>query len=103
MSETKIVITLKERAALVAMQKTDCDPIIFHPVAFNNNDELKAMLGILLSNSLEEAQRRWETNPRNPQTKVSPPPPPPTPTPAATVTTARPSAQSSQNLQRSLF
>lgn len=72
--EVKIVITLKEQAASVGVQKPECDPV-FSRVEGDLLAVLESIPGLV-----EEAQRSWDSNPRNPkcETDLTPPSPPAT-------------------------
>ena len=72
--EVKIVISLKEQAASIGVQKPDCDPV-FSRVEGDLPAVLESVPGLV-----EEAQRSWDSNPRNPkcETPLTPPAPPAT-------------------------
>ena len=72
--EVKIVINLKGHTASIGVQKPDCDP------AFSRVEgDLPAVLETI-PGLVAEAQRNWQSSPRNPEceTPLSPPPPPTT-------------------------
>ncbi|MDD4987073.1 MAG: hypothetical protein PHQ43_15150 [Dehalococcoidales bacterium] len=97
--ETKVVITLRDKAVRVAMQQTDCDPILFQPIPIEAEDDLRTILGTPVNEFLEEARRRWQTSPRYPKAEV---PAPPAPAPAAT-TVSRPAAPAKSTNQQAMF
>lgn len=72
--EVKIVITLKGQTASIGVQKPDCDPF-FSRVEGDLPAVLESIPGLV-----EEAQRSWDSNPRNPkcETSLTPPSPPAT-------------------------
>jgi len=89
--ETKIVITIKGDSVRIGVQQTNCDPILFHPIPFKEGEDLRLVLGSLISEKLQEARRRWQTNPRYPQAEVpvSQPVTPPAPNRSASDTPAK--------------
>ena len=72
--EVKIVISLKGQTASIGIQKPECDPI-FSRVEGDLPAVLESVPGLV-----EEAQRSWDSNPRNPkcETELTPPSPPAT-------------------------
>jgi hypothetical protein len=87
--ETKIVITHKDNRANIGIQQTNCDPVFFMA-----EGDIPSSLGCI-PGFLEEARRKWQTSPRNPEADLPAPAPPPTPTasrPAAKAT-AKPDNQ----------
>ena len=72
--EVKIVITLKGHTASIGVQKPDCDPA-FSTVEGDLPAVLETIPGLV-----EEAQRNWQSSPRNPkcETPLTPPSPPTT-------------------------
>ncbi len=89
--ETKIVITIRGESARIGVQQTNCDPILFHPIPFKGEDDLRSVLGTVISETLHEARNRWQANPRYPQAEVpvSPPVTPPAPNHPASGTPAK--------------
>ncbi len=71
--ETKVIITYKADKASIGIQQTNCDPVLFTVAG--------AMVAIIarLPELIEEAGRRWQTNPRYPKAEM-----PVQPTPATT-------------------
>lgn len=62
MSEVKIVIVLKDSKPMwIGMQSPECDPV-FRLVEGDLQQSLDTVPGML-----EEANRKWDENPRNPK------------------------------------
>jgi hypothetical protein len=68
--ELKIVIALKGAVASVGVQAPNCDPVFSM-----HQGDLPAVLQMVPA-MVEEAHRRWDSNPRYPkcETKLEPPP-----------------------------
>ena len=93
--ETKIVINHKNNGATIGIQRTNCDPILFTA----QGDLSTVISGI--KGFLEEAGRRWQTNPRYPKAELPTPPP----TQATTVThqASNSQAKPSSKQQEAMF
>jgi len=74
--ETKIIITHKADKAMIGIQQTNCDPVLF-TVAGDMATAITRLPELIV-----EAGRRWQTNPRYPKAELPQPP-----TPAATTVT----------------
>jgi len=70
MDEIKIVITIKGDKGLVGIQSPNCDPVI----SIHKGD-LQSLLGAVPA-MVEEAKKRWGSNPRYPKSDFKPEPPP---------------------------
>ncbi len=91
--ETRIVIAHKGNGATIGVQRTNCDPLFF-----TAEGELATVLNAV-PGFVEEAGRRWQTNPRYPKAELPAPPPP-----AATVTPQQGTQPRQQaNDQHSMF
>ena len=80
--EIKIVIVLKENRGSVGIQSPECDPVF---ATFEG--DLRAALE-KVPGMVEEANRRWDSNPRYPKCQ-SPLPQTPQPAPARPATTQK--------------
>jgi len=100
--ETKIVIAIKGESVRIGVQQTNCDPILFHPVPLKAEDDLRSVLGTVISEMLQEAKNKWQANPRYPQVEVPAPQPA---TPAATnfTTQSTPTKSSQSSPQTAMF
>jgi hypothetical protein len=74
--ETKIIITHKAGKAMIGIQQTNCDPVLF-TLAGNMATAITQLPEFIV-----EAERQWQTNPRYPKAQLPDPPP----APATTVT-----------------
>ena len=68
--ETKIIITHKTDKAMIGLQQTNCDPVLFTVTG----DMATAIAR--LPELIAEAGRRWQTNPRYPKAELPEPPAP---------------------------
>jgi hypothetical protein len=100
--ETKIVITIRGESVRIGVQQTNCDPILFHPIPLKADDELRTILGTVISETLQEARIRWQANPRYPLTEV-PASPPVTPATANRTTPSTPAKSSQSSPQTAMF
>ena len=92
--ETKIVIAHRGNRASIGIQRTSCDPVFFtaegdFPNSLNRIPEF-----------LAEAERKWQTNPRNPKAEL---PEPPTPVPATANQTVKTTAKPVNKPQEAMF
>ena len=90
--EVKIVIALKDHKGSIGLQSPDCDPIF---ATFEGN--LEHGLG-MLPGLLEEANHRWDQNPRYPKCKS--PLPSQTTSTTQTSSVSRPAAQRQRTADR---
>jgi hypothetical protein len=68
--EIKIIVTHKDNAATVGIQRTHTDPVFFK-VAGSVLDAANAMPNLLV-----QASQKWQTSAKNPLTTLAPPPAP---------------------------
>jgi hypothetical protein len=68
--ETKVIITHKADKAMIGLQQTNCDPILFTVAG----DMATAIAQ--LPELIAEAGRRWQTNPHYPKAELPEPPAP---------------------------
>lgn len=81
--ETKIIITHRGNRASIGIQKTSCDPGFF-----TTEGDIKTAL-LHIPEYIEEAERKWQTNPLYPKAEL------PAPSPAQTTVTNRPASSTS--------
>jgi hypothetical protein len=72
--ETKIIITHKADKAMIGIQQTNCDPVLF-TVAGDMATAITRLPELIF-----EAGRRWQTNPHYPKAEMPEPPVPATTT-----------------------
>lgn len=77
MEEMKVVITLKGNKGSIGIQSPDCDPVI----SIHEGD-LQSLLE-MVPTVVEEANRKWDSNPRYPKCQHELKPPAPTPSQAS--------------------
>ena len=68
--EIKIIVTHKDNAATVGIQRTNTDPVFFK-VAGSVLDAANAMPNLLV-----QASQKWQTSAKNPLTTLAPSPAP---------------------------
>lgn len=92
--ETKIVITHRGNRASIGIQRTNCDPVFFTTEGGISNSLSR------IPEFLSEAERKWQTNPRNPKAEL---PEPPTPVPATANQTVKTTAKPVNKPQEAMF
>ena len=70
MDEIKVVVTLKGNKGSIGIQSPNCDPVISIHEA-----DLQSLLEMVPA-MVEEARRKWDSNPRYPKSDFKPEPPP---------------------------
>jgi len=93
-TETKIVIAHKGNRSSIGIQRTSCDPIFF-----TTDGDIPNSLS-RISEFLAEAERKWQTNPRNPKAEL---PEPPTPVPATANQTVKTTAKPVNKPQEAIY
>jgi len=68
--ETKVIISHKADKAMIGLQRTNCDPVLFTVAG-----DMATVIAQLLE-LMAEAERRWQTNPRYPKAELLEPPAP---------------------------
>lgn len=70
-AEIKVVISLKDNRGIIGISAPDCDPMFSV-----HEGDLQCMLEMVPA-MVEEAKRKWDSNPRYPKADVPKPPPQP--------------------------